>query len=147
MACYHRDDVIEYSESVDDLHASDLADGFFEGWPNPPDAATHLRILRCSSEVVIARDVESGLVVGFVTAISDGTLSAYIPLLEVINSHRQRGIGSELVRRMLRKLDGLYMVDLVCDPGMTAFYERFGMSSGTAMIIRRMERQDGGRSR
>lgn len=38
------------------------------------------------------------------------------------------GIGSELVRRMLTQLDQFYMVDVVCDPDVVPFYERFGMT-------------------
>ena len=54
-------------------------------------------------------------VVGFVTAVSDGVLSAYIPLLEVLPEYQDRGIGSELMRRILEQLDDLYMVDVLCD--------------------------------
>lgn len=28
---------------------------------------------------------------------------------------------------MMEKLAGLYMVDIVCDPNLTPFYQRFGM--------------------
>ncbi|MEX2374074.1 MAG: GNAT family N-acetyltransferase [Dehalococcoidia bacterium] len=66
-----------------------------------------------------------------------------MPLLEVLPAYQGRGIGSELVRRMLAKLERYYMVDLVCDPDMQSFYERFMMNPGTAMIIRRRERQYG----
>jgi len=47
------------------------------------------------------RDTENGRVVGFVTAVSDGVVSAFLPLLEVLPEYQGRGIGSELVRRML----------------------------------------------
>ena len=58
--------------------------GFFVGWPNPPSTEVHLKLLEKSSHVVLAVDDESGQVVGFITAISDGVLSAYIPFLEVL---------------------------------------------------------------
>jgi ribosomal protein S18 acetylase RimI-like enzyme len=67
-------------------------------------------------------------VVGFVTAISDGVLSAYIPLLEVLPEYQGRGIGAELVRRLLDRLGGLYMVDLCCDEDVVGFYERLGLA-------------------
>ena len=66
-------------------------------------------------------------IVGFVTAVSDGVLAAYIPLLEVRREWRGKGIGAELMRRMLALLAGCYMVDVVCDPELIPFYERFGM--------------------
>ena len=52
-------------------------------------------------------------------------------------SHRGRGIGTELVRRLLAELDGLYSVDLVCDAKLRPFYERFGMQPLLAMALRR----------
>ena len=38
---------------------------------------------------------------GFITATSDGALSAAIRLLEVLEAYQGQGIGSELLRRML----------------------------------------------
>ena len=78
-----------------------LARNFCEFWPNPPSPETHLTILRQSFAAVVARDDWTSNVVGFVTAISDGILAAYIPLLEVLPAYRGRGIGTELMRRVL----------------------------------------------
>ena len=117
--------MIEYVASVDDVESADL-DGFFVGWPRRPSPERHLALLRGSSHVVLAR--EGRRVVGFVTAISDGVLSAYIPLLEVLPDFRGRGIGKELTRRLLGELDGLYMVDLSCDEELVPFYEALGLT-------------------
>jgi hypothetical protein len=38
---------------------------------------------------------------------------------------------------MLAQLDGRYMVDLTCDPGLVPFYERLGLIHADAMIARR----------
>lgn len=133
--------MIRYDDSLEDISADDLT-GFFAGWPDPPSPEAHLRLLRGSGRVVLAIDDSTGHVVGFITAITDGVLSAYIPLLEVLPQYQGRGIGTELVRRMLGVLD-LYMVDVVCDPDVVPFYERFGMIPGTAMMSRRNDRQSG----
>jgi predicted N-acetyltransferase YhbS len=53
------------------------------------------------------------------------------------------GIGSELVRRMLRRLDELYAIDLMADPDVHPFYERLGFSRATGMVIRNYARQAG----
>jgi ribosomal protein S18 acetylase RimI-like enzyme len=116
--------VIEYVTDAADVEAGQLR-GFFVGRPKPPSPERHLEILRGSSHVVLARDGER--VVGFVTAVSDGVISAYIPLLEVVPEYQGRGIGAELVRRLLAELGGLYMVDLCCDEDVVAFYERLGL--------------------
>ena len=116
--------MIEYVTDASRLEPEHLV-GFFVGWPEPPSPERHLEILRGSSHVVLAKEGER--VVGFVTAISDGVISAYVPLLEVLPEWRGCGIGTELVRRLLAELGGLYMVDLCCDEDVVPFYERLGL--------------------
>ncbi len=118
-------------------------DGFFVGWPSRPSPETHLRLLERSDEIVLAIDEASGQVVGFITAITDGVLSAYIPFLEVRPAVQGQGIGRELVRRMLKRLESFYMVDLVCDPDLQSFYASLGMRPAAAMIMRHHEHQAG----
>lgn len=116
-------------------------EGFFVGWPNPPSEGTLLRLLNQSDCVWVAMD--GARCVGFVNALSDGVLYGFVPLLEVLPAYQGRGIGSELVRRMLGSLSTRYAVDLVCDEGLESFYGRFGMRRGTSMMLRRYEHQSG----
>lgn len=125
---------MDYTSSLAGVRAEHLA-GFFEGWPVAPSPNRHLQILAGSSEVVLARE-ETGMVAGFVTAVTDGVLAAYIPLLEVRRDRRGQGIGTELMRRMLDRLSGLYMVDLICDPGLLPFYARLGLQPCSAAVLR-----------
>jgi ribosomal protein S18 acetylase RimI-like enzyme len=128
---------VVYSSDVAAVTAADLT-GFFVDWPARPSPDRHLEILRGSDHVVLAREGEDGRIVGFVTAISDGVLSAFIPLLEVLPAFQGRGIGTELVRRMLAELADYYMVDLVCDPALEQFYRRFEMMLLSGMALRRV---------
>jgi ribosomal protein S18 acetylase RimI-like enzyme len=130
--------VIEYVTTLDDVRPEHL-DGFFVGWPTPPSQERHLALLRGSACVVLARDGESGRIVGFVNAVGDGVLSAFIPLLEVLPEYQDRGIGTELVRRLLGELESLYMVDLCCDEELVPFYERFGLVRWVGMGRRNRE--------
>ena len=129
---------VVYTTDATVVGHADLA-GFFVDWPSPPSPERHLELLRGSDHVVLAREGEDGRIVGFVTAISDGVLSAFIPLLEVLPERQGLGIGSELVRRVLAELEGLYMVDLMCDPELQPFYERFGLTPLSGMGVRRYD--------
>lgn len=117
--------MISYCHDLDGVTSEQLT-GFFQGWPSPPTAEALLKVLRASSHAILAVD-DDGTVAGFINALTDGRLAAYIPLLEVRPSHRGRGIGSELVRRMLDVLGDVYMTDLVCDDDLAPFYERLGL--------------------
>jgi len=75
--------------------------------------------------------------VGFITALSDGVASGFIPLLEVLPEYQKQGIGSELVKRMLVKLKGIMNIDLTCDAVIQPYYERFGMLRSSGMILRK----------
>ncbi|TWT97771.1 hypothetical protein Pla108_19230 [Botrimarina colliarenosi] len=79
--------MIKYLESPKSLRREQL-EGFLVGWPTPPTPETLLALLHGSSNVVVAVDSESDRAIGFVTATSDGVISACIPLLEVLPSYQ-----------------------------------------------------------
>lgn len=133
--------MIIYVDNINGI-APDMLKGFFvSDWKTFPSEEKHLEILKNSEYKILA--VESNKVVGFINAITDGVLSAYIPLLEVLPGYRNRGIGKELVRRMLEKLRDFYMIDIVCDESVQKFYEKFGMNKYHSMIIRQYDKQSG----
>ena len=126
---------IRYSSTAEGLRADQLT-GFFEGWPSHPSPAMHLEVLKRSDEVVLAIDDSTDAVVGFVTAITDGVLAAYIPLLEVLNAYRGHGIGRALIERIVRQLEPLYMIDLLCHEEVLPFYERCGFRRSPGAVRR-----------
>jgi len=134
--------VITYTVDLEGVAPARLG-GFFQGWISPPSRETHLRVLKGSDHVVLAIDEETGNVVGFVTAITDGVLAAYVPLLEVLPKYQGRGIAKELIRRLREALRGYYMIDVVCDEGLRSFYESRGFKPMLAMGIRDQDRQSG----
>ncbi|EAZ84935.1 GNAT family N-acetyltransferase [Lysinibacillus sp. FSL M8-0216] len=131
-----------YKNNLEDI-SSDMLKGFFVDWPNPPSPQTHLKLLENSSKVVMALDEQSNQIVGFITAISDGVLSAYIPFLEVLPAYKSKGIGKELINRMLIELQYIYMIDLCCDDDLVPLYEKFGMMKSNGMLIRNYSMQSG----
>ena len=132
--------MIAYQSNLISINAAQL-EVFFVGWPTPPSPTTHLRILEGSAYIVLA--LEGDRVIGFVSAISDGVLSAYISLLEVLPNHQGRGVGRELVTRINLLLEGLYMIDVLCDDDVLAFYERLGFQAARGAMIRRYGHQSG----
>lgn len=134
--------MIRYLDNTDSITPEQLK-GFFVGWPNPPTPATHLRLLRQSAAVVLAVDDATGVVVGFINAVSDGVLCAYIPLLEVLPAWQGQGIGRLLVARMLARLAPLYAIDLLCDVELQPFYAKLGMRPAIGMMMRNYARQNG----
>ena len=131
-----------YKNSLEGI-TPEMLEGFFVGWPAPPSPETHFKLLKNSSKVVLAFDEDTNQVVGFITAISDGVLSAYIPFLEVLPEYKNRGIGKELVHRMITELDEIYMIDLCCDDDLVPYYEKLGMIKANGMLLRNYEKQSG----
>jgi GNAT superfamily N-acetyltransferase len=129
--------MLTYRDTATGIGSDQLA-GFFVGWPSPPTAERHLEILHGSHAVAIA--VDDAALVGYATAISDGVLSAFIPLLEVLPAYQHQGIATELVKRLLAQLDHLYMVDVCCDADLEPFYRRLGFRTlDRGMGLRRRE--------
>ena len=135
---------IIYTSEVDTITDEMLADGFFDGWPNPPSKKTHIKMLQNSYLSFLAIDKSTNKVVGFINSISDGVLSAYIPLLEIVSEYKGKGIGSELVKRLTQELKHLYMVDICHDEELAPFYARFKAYPGRSSVFRNYEAQNGG---
>ncbi|MBW9159387.1 GNAT family N-acetyltransferase [Clostridium sp. FP2] len=127
-----------YSSNLKNL---EIGEGFFKDWPNPPSQENHRKILEKSYKSLVAIDEKSNKIIGFINAVSDGILSAYIPLLEVLPEYQKQGIGSELVKKMLEELYNFYMVDLCCDESLQSFYKKLGMIKSQGMICRNYKYQ------
>lgn len=133
--------MVEYQLYSNKLSKVKIADGFFENWPKYPTKDKHREILLNSYKSIVAIDANE--IIGFITIISDGVLSAYMPLLEVIPKYRNRGIGEKLVQLAIDEMKDIYMLDLSCDDHLVAFYKKFGMYKTNAMVIRNYHAQTG----
>jgi len=132
--------MIDYTSSLENI-SEEMLSGFFVGWPNPPSQSAHIKILKGSYCVWLAIDKNKNKVIGFINATSDGVLSAYIPLLEVLPEYQNTGVGKELVANMLDSLKKFYMVDLLCDKDLQDYYAKFGMQEATGSFLRNYDRQ------
>ncbi len=126
---------IVFRDSAEGLAPHQLR-GFFADWRRPVSPEEHLLVLRRSAVIALAVDSGTHAVVGFATALSDGVLCAHITLLEVLPSHRRRGIGRALVLRLENRLGALCALDVVCEPELLPFYERCGLRPAAAAIRR-----------
>ena len=64
--------------------------------------------------------------VGLGNAISDGHLVVYYSHLLVLPDYQRRGIGRELMRRLMAKYEGFHQHMLVADAQAIDFYRRLG---------------------
>ena len=128
--------MIKYQKVLEGITPEQL-DGFFVSWKTPLTNEAFYKILKNSAHFVLAIDDEKNTVVGFINALSDGVQFAFIPMLEVIPEYKNRGIGTELMERMLDTLECYDCVDLTCDMSMQPFYQRFKMLKSCGMVIRR----------
>ena len=125
---------ITYTSDINDI-CVEMLDGFFVGWAKPLTPEQHFNHLTGCANFITA--IDNCKVVGFVSALTDGTGCAFIPLLEVLPGYQKRGIGSKLMQLMLEKLSDINAIDLMCDDNMQEFYERFGMKKLNGMALRR----------
>ena len=133
---------ITYSTEKADLAGLEVT-GFFEGWPNKPNESVLRKSIENADYIVLAIDMEKRKLAGYITALSDDVLAAYIPFLEVEKNYQHKGIGHSLVSRLLEQLSHLYMIDLVCDKEIADFYKEAGFESWHAMIKRNYANQCG----
>lgn len=96
-------------------------------WTDEPGQREALPALVAGSFVfLVAR--EGGSLVGMARVLSDGVSDGYIQDVVVTPSHRSRGIGEALIRRLVERCReaGLGWVALVAEPGTRPFYEKLG---------------------
>ena len=127
--------MIQYTESLENITVEQL-EGFFVGWIAPPTPERHLQMLQGSVALVLAIESASNQVVGFVNAIGDGFHAAFIPNLEVLPAYQGKGIGTELMHRIVDQLQNYYSIDLVCDPELETYYAKLGMIPLVGMSMR-----------
>ncbi len=126
---------IDYRESTDvPKHAVlDLYRANHWSSAEKPDQL-HQALLN-SHSLVTAWDADT--LVGLANAISDGFLVVYYPHVVVHPDYQRRGIGRELVGRLMRRYAGFHQHAVLADQAAVAFYERCGFqrSSCRAMWI------------
>jgi len=97
-------------------------------WQESPEARAVIpSMIRGSLCFMVARALD-GRIIGMGRVISDGWSDAYIQDVTVLRPYRGRGIGRELIRRLIqfcieRKIG---WIGLIAEPGTQKFYESLG---------------------
>lgn len=124
--------MIEYK--INDCVVPDELDPFFQNWKSPPSPGIKGKLLNGSDLVITAG--EDGKLIGFLTAISDKAMHAFITLVEVLELYQGRGIGQHLMKLAISHFKGYYDIVLITDPDKGAFYKKLGFKEIYGMHIR-----------
>jgi GNAT superfamily N-acetyltransferase len=115
---------IQFSETRELAIESVLALYRANDWSSAEKPELLHKALLASHSVVTAWD-ETKLV-GLGNAISDGYLVVYYPHLLVLPEYQGRGIGTELMRRLMARYNGFHQHMLVADGRALEFYRKCG---------------------
>jgi predicted N-acetyltransferase YhbS len=97
------------------------------------DAARFSRLMGGTDRTVVA--FEGGRVVGFARAVCDEVTNGYISTVAVAEELRGRGVGRELVRRLIGEDRSITWV-LRAGRGSRGFWERMGFSASEVAMER-----------
>ena len=81
---------------------------------------------------------EDDRLIGYIDSVSNGVIDAYIQDLMVRPDSQGKGIGTDLMNKMIGYLKEkhIYMISVVYDESLKQFYERFGFHN---MLCGQME--------
>jgi len=103
------------------------------GWAADRTVEEIERLLSGSPLVIGAWDGDR--LVGFARALTDGVFRALIDDVVVHPACRRSGIGTELMRRLLERLNGVEEVFLRCGAEVVPFYERLGFARASCITM------------
>jgi GNAT superfamily N-acetyltransferase len=116
--------------------------GLFQSgwWTATRDRASVDRLIDGSDVVVGLIDLVPDRLVGFARSITDGVFLAVVLDVIVDPAHRATGLGARLMDELLaaEALKSVESIELVCQPELIAFYERWGFTNriGRSVLMR-----------
>ena len=104
------------------------------GWSRPANEEELREVLE-AGPAVGAWDGER--LVGFVRALSDGHLAAYVEDVMVHKDYRRSGVGERIMSRLLGEIRQSANVSLFCEQPVARFYERNGFRATSYVLMQR----------
>ncbi len=104
------------------------------GWSRPLNEKELREVLE-AGPAVGAWDGER--LVGFVRALSDGHLAAYVEDVMVHKDYRRGGVGERIMSRLLEEIKQSANVSLFCERPVARFYERNSFRATSYVLMQR----------
>ena len=104
------------------------------GWSRPANEEELREVLEVGPAVGAWA---SERLVGFVRALSDGHLAAYIEDVMVHQDYRRGGVGDLIMSRLLTEIKRSANVSLFCERPVARFYERNGFRATSYVLMQR----------
>ena len=129
--------VYKYNESVSAEALADLRESV--GW-NRMEQEYGSPLLTSFFHIAVYDD---GQLVGYIDSVSNGVTDAYIQDLIIRPDHQGKGIGTDLMNKMIEclKEKNIYIISVVFEERLKPFYDRFGFNS---MLCGQMETYERG---
>ena len=124
--------VYKYNESISPEAMADLRESV--GW-NRMEKEYGNPLMTSFFHIAV---YDGDLLVGFVDSVSNGVTDAYIQDLIVRPDYQGKGIGTDLMKKMIASLKEkhIYMISVIFEESLKPFYDRFGFNT---MLCGQME--------
>ncbi len=126
---------------VSDDHIDELLRLYRQTWWAAKRRRDEVVAMLAGTDLVVGYLDDSNQLVAFARVVTDGMYFAVILDVIVSQEFRGTGLGERLMNGVLRRpeLTRVKSLELVCQPDLVAFYERFGFSTqvGASLLMRR----------
>lgn len=125
---------LDWTESIDGTDWHEL-EALYRAAPLGNKTAAQLRTAFTNS-IAVCLIRERGKLVGAGRVVGDGVDIAYLGDVALMPAHQGRGLGVQIVQRLMERARGHKKIILYSVPGKEGFYKRFGFKRmTTAMAV------------